>query len=136
MIENLALPGDGNWSAASSTISLSRRSHDLPSTPVSTRAAIIEDNTTPKRAPRIIEEVDLTTPKRDNIIVEEIDLVTPNSRTKQFIDNERKYHENGSGDHEKPINEFPVLAQWKSKSRGIPAGAESYDEDSDELEIG
>ncbi|XP_076239155.1 tudor and KH domain containing protein papi [Calliopsis andreniformis] len=116
-------------SAASSTLSLSTRSHDMTtisspasSSPVAKRALSPE---TPANTPRKldsttessidtldtsivdvksssrIEEIDLVTPRKAVGSVEEIDLVTPvKDETNRFIENEKKARgEDGGGDY-------------------------------------
>ncbi|KAG7208623.1 hypothetical protein KM043_014830 [Ampulex compressa] len=156
---------EGPWSAASSTLSLSRRSHDVPTfsspaptppptrrgespeTPANTPARQILIPETPMSSPlhKKIVDIDLTTPRRGDRPIEEIDLVTPvKDETRRFIDNEKKlFRENGSGDQVRngsagQEQKRPYENLKVDKFANVaPGGYESdLSVDSDELEMG
>ncbi|XP_043274911.1 tudor and KH domain-containing protein homolog isoform X2 [Venturia canescens] len=111
VVENLAEAEEGAWSAASSTLSLSRRSNDSARSPTPVRsppppptvkksATALEPRKKMTNA-SAIEEIDLTTtPQKSSQPIEEIDLVTPvRKATEQLVENEKSAHlENGGGD--------------------------------------
>ncbi|XP_012288010.1 tudor and KH domain-containing protein homolog isoform X2 [Orussus abietinus] len=157
--EGFADPDEGSRSAASSTMSISKKNHDVtgPSTPSSTpplsvRAVSpeVSATSTPNSSnlsanasltSKPVPVIDITTPKKPTSDhVEEIDLVTPvREQTNRFIESEkRSVNENGSEGYMYDGNSAKQKRDLRL-SKGVtmaPAGYESdLSGDSDELEM-
>ncbi|XP_011302342.1 tudor and KH domain-containing protein [Fopius arisanus] len=132
VMENLAVPIEDSWSAASSTLSLSRPSQDS-SSPTSLKSPLPprSHKIIPDKQPEVIEEIDLITPKKQRVPVEEVDLVTPvKDSTANLIKSEgQSTYTNG--------NEQKLISnsQWNSRNAPVPAGYEADDDEDDSLEM-
>ncbi|XP_015126881.1 tudor and KH domain-containing protein homolog [Diachasma alloeum] len=145
VLENLAVPIEDSWSAASSTLSLSKPSHDSSTSPTALRSPlpttsskVLSVMTPGNMQPGAIEEIDLTTPKKLNLNVEEVDLVTPvKDTTAKLIKSEGQSQLYSNGERFKaPGFHRNGSSQWNPKKAPIPGGYEDDNsEDDDSLEM-